>query len=277
LTLVASRDLDAAYQACVRTAHWEMAAVNLNRFRDADIQAKVAALSPAQLAAMKQAIPSGVERVSTALLSAQIVVVPHGADTSAVSAARARATELFGSLKAANTALLLSSERIELHILPRPPTKLTDLPEFTGLRGVRTHDGRLYDDLRGVGGQRAGNVIRYALAEEQLINVPGTPTTYAPGFVASHESAHIVHQYAFSPEQTAELRRLYLARRSAGGPWLSPASYTSANQDEYIAQSASAYFRRPYSATDADRAMYTREWLQANDPAMLGFLQTIFR
>jgi hypothetical protein len=86
-----------------------------------------------------------------------------------------------------------------------------------------------------------------------------------------------VQQYGLSQEQIAELLRLYQARRAAGGPWLNPSNYTSANQDEYFAQSASAYFNRPYSTGAEDRVMYTWVWLQAHDPAMLRFLQTVFR
>jgi hypothetical protein len=65
---IARRDLDAAYQACVRTARWEQAATLLNGFNDADIATRAAALSPEQVQRMLAATPAGMARVRAALL-----------------------------------------------------------------------------------------------------------------------------------------------------------------------------------------------------------------
>ena len=207
-----------------------------------------------------------------------------------VTAARERMTEILGNLQTANAAAL-SGTTIELHIIPHDK-KLTDLPEYSSLKGTKTFDGRLYDDLRGAGGTKTGTTIRYAIAEEQLVGLPkGTAiagatgveagnqmqTTYSKGFIAAHESGHILEQYALTKDQTKKLQELYDERTKAGGPWLPPASYTSSRKDEYFAQSVAAFFGHPYSDSAEDKKVYTRAWLEKNDPKMCVFLATIFK
>jgi len=199
-------------------------------------------------------------------------VVGHGVAQSTVKLAQERMTEILQGLKAPNVTAL-GKTSVELHIIPANK-KLTDLPEFSHLKGVHTFDGRLYDDLRGAGGQKFGDTIRYATAEEQLVAVTGHDSGYAQGFVAGHETGHIVEQYALTKEQKDDLLKLYQERKTAGGPWLAPADYTKSNYEEYFAQGVAAYFGHPYS--DADKDMYTRAWLKTNDPGLLGLLGKIF-
>jgi hypothetical protein len=72
LSPIAARDLDAAYQACVRTAHWDRAAILLNGFNDADIATKVALLSAANKAAMLAVCPAWATRVRVALIGTPV-------------------------------------------------------------------------------------------------------------------------------------------------------------------------------------------------------------
>lgn len=97
-----------------------------------------------------------------------LAVVDHGA-TNVAGRARERLDEIFRSLSAANLAVMQSSgiTRIEMHIIPYDQ-KLVDLPEFAHMRGTRTPDNRLWDDVRGTGGERHGSTIRYSIAEENL-------------------------------------------------------------------------------------------------------------
>ena len=76
-------------------------------------------------------------------------------------------TEVLGGLKASGETQLKGASSKAAHNLS--DKKLTDLPEFASLKGVKTFDGRNYDDLRGVGGTKIGSNIRYAIAEEQLV------------------------------------------------------------------------------------------------------------
>ncbi|WHZ15366.1 MAG: hypothetical protein OJF52_002210 [Nitrospira sp.] len=260
-------------------------------------------------------------------------VIDHGASPAAVKVAHERMAEILGALRPGNLAQI-KGLTVELHLIPHDK-KLTDLPEYASLKGTKTFDGRLYDDLRGAGGMRVGNTIRYAVAEEELIAIPsaqgstgnvagavlgglagaalgaaigslGGPVGalvggllgglagaiagaaigkrkgtrkegYGTGFVAGHETGHIVEQFALTKEQKIQLEKDYAERKKAGGPWLSPDWYTSSGSGEYFAQSTAAYFGRPYTETAADEAMYNREWLRKNDPAMYRLLTTVFK
>lgn len=202
-------------------------------------------------------------------------VIAHGASAEAVKMAESRMTEVLGNLKDP-AAGELKGANVELHIIPKDK-KLTDLPEFASLKGTKTFDGRNYDDLRGVGGTKVGDTIRYAIAEEQLVPVAGKPSGYAMGFVAGHESGHIVEQYGLTADQKKDLQDAYDARKKAGGPWLAPEWYTKSNTGEYFAQSTAAYFNRPYSTSDEDKKTYTRDWLKTNDPAMHKLLSAIYK
>jgi hypothetical protein len=98
-----------------------------------------------------------------------------------------------------------------------------------------------YDDLRGVGGTEIGSNIRYAIAEEQLVSVAGKPSGYSKGFVAGHETGHIVEQFGLTDDQKKALQKAYDARKKSDGPWLNPKDYTSTSTGEYFAQSVAAY------------------------------------
>lgn len=202
-------------------------------------------------------------------------VIAHGASAEAVRVAESRMREVLGNLKDP-AAGELKGATVELHIIPKDK-KLTDLPEFASLKGTKTFDGRNYDDLRGAGGTKVGDTIRYAIAEEQLIPVAGKPSGYAMGFVAGHESGHVVEQFGVTADQKKDLQDAYDARKRAGGPWLAPEWYTKSNTGEYFAQSTAAYFNRPYSTSDEDKKTYTRDWLKKNDPAMFKLLSAIYK
>jgi hypothetical protein len=210
---------------------------------------------------------------------AKLDVFDHGASADAAKVAKERMTEVIGNLQTGPADQLAGTE-VELHIIPKDK-KLTDLPEYSALKGTKTFDGRSYDELRGAGGQKFGSKIRYAIAEEQL--VPGLAkkdspeSRYGKGFVGTHESGHVVEQYALTKDQQAELKKLYDERKKGKGAWLSPEDYTSANAGEYFAQSTSAYFGRPYSEDKADKKMYTRDWLRKNDPDMLKLLSKVYK
>jgi Domain of unknown function (DUF4157) len=98
----------------------------------------------------------------------KLAVIDHGA-SGVHAAAQARLQEIYMSLRPANLAVLQGSgvTTIELHIIPYDQ-KIIDLPEFAHLRGTKTPDGRLWDNVRGEGGVRVGSTIRYTIAEENL-------------------------------------------------------------------------------------------------------------
>jgi hypothetical protein len=201
-------------------------------------------------------------------------IVDHGASAGAVALAKKRMKEVLGSLKNPG-ATELKGKTVELHIIPHNKN-LTDLPEFGSLKGAKTFDGRSYNELRGVGATKVGDAIRYAIAEEQLVEVEGKPAGYELGFVAAHESGHVVEQFGLTKSQKRALSEAYDARKAAKGPWLNPESYTSSGTGEYFAQATAAYFGRPYSSSEADKKTYTRAWLAKNDAPMAKLLSSIY-
>ena len=76
--------------------------------------------------------------------------------------------------------------------------RTTDAKARRGLRGQRTFDGRVWDDVRGIGGVRAATGIE-ALDEAATFGFD----TFA------HEVAHQVHFFTFNPLERARIRSLY--------------------------------------------------------------------
>ena len=148
------------------------------------------------------------------------------------------------------------------------------MDEFSFLKGVKGSDGKPYDDSRGVGGTKFGNSILYAVAEENLVSIPGTPSHYT-GFLVSHESGHVVEKFALTKTQRKRLQEAYNARKHANGPWLS--AYTSSDLHEYFAQSTAAFFAHPQNSREADKLTYTRAWLQKNDRPMYQLLTDVYK
>ena len=106
------------------------------------------------------------------------------------------------------------------------------MPEFSGKTGEKTVDGRLYDDVRGMGGEKFGRSILYAVGEETLVSIPGFPSPYGSGYVAAHEAGHVVEQFALTNSQRKRLQDAYDDRTRANGPWLSV--YAKSNPHEVL-------------------------------------------
>jgi hypothetical protein len=214
-----------------------------------------------------------------------VVVHGNGASAGAVAAAQDGANMVFGNLAAANQGVL-AGFNVECHVIPHDK-KMTDLPAFSDLKGTKTFDGRLWDDVRGIQRTR-GTTIQYAVAEEDLVSIPGKPSGYGPGFLSAHEAGHALQSSGLTADQLTTVTQLFTTRRAASGPitrtttgsgadmWLNPAWYSASNENEYFAQSVAAYHGQPYSTSDADRAQFTPGWLQTNDPGMYTLLTQIY-
>ena len=95
------------------------------------------------------------------------------------------------------------------------------------LRGKRTFDGRVWDDVRGMGGLRAATGIE-ALDDARSF-----------GFnTLSHEVAHQAHLYGFRATDRRRVRALYKAAK-AGGYCLD--YYAANNEAEYFGQGVEAF------------------------------------
>jgi hypothetical protein len=105
--------------------------------------------------------------------------------------------------------------------------RTTDAEPRLALRGKRTFDGRVWDDVRGIGGLRAATGIE-ALDEAAQF---GFDT-----FV--HELAHQVHYYALTQVERARIRELY-QRRKLQGTFID--YYAATNEAEYFGQGVEAF------------------------------------
>lgn len=113
------------------------------------------------------------------------------------------------------------------HDLLLETDRTTDAAPRAGLRGRRTFDGRVWDDVRGIGGLQAATGIE-ALDEASQF---GFDT-----FV--HELAHQVHYYALPPRERARIRALYQAAKTAGRCL---DYYAASNEAEYFGQGVEAF------------------------------------
>ncbi|UOE42682.1 peptidoglycan-binding domain-containing protein [Agromyces larvae] len=210
----------------------------------------------------------------------------HGSSPAAVAQARVQALELYGGIAPENRTRM-EADPITIDVIPHD-RKLTELAPYAHLAGTQTFDGRIWDDVRGIQTEVNG-VRRVAIAEEDLVSVPGTAASYGPGFLAAHEGGHGLQFSALTPAQVTQLTALHAARLAASGPitqttpagaatdlWLDPAWYSAANKEEYFANSVAAYLGHPYSTADATVAKYNQGWLQANDPGMFTLLQQVY-
>jgi hypothetical protein len=195
----------------------------------------------------------------------------HGAYPLARDEAEKWMNRVFGALARRNVALF-GNRDVQLHIIPKD-RKLTDLAEFASLKGTRTHDGRLYDDVRGVGGITAGTSILFAVGEDALVAFPGKPF-YRGGAVVCHEGGHVVHRFGFTKHEQKRVESVFAKRKKANGPWVDP--YASSNPEEYFACATEAFFMNvPMRKGDAPTPA-TREWLRAFDRPVHALLQDVF-
>jgi len=144
------------------------------------------------------------------------------------------------------------------HDLLHELERTTDANARSNLRGQRTFDGRVWDDVRGVGGMQAATGIE-ALDEAATFGFD----TFA------HEVAHQVHFFTFSPLQRARIRSLY---RRAMAEQRCLDYYAASNEAEYFGQGVEAFVslaKRPGSETTHG---HTRFELKRIDPDLHDFI-----
>lgn len=147
------------------------------------------------------------------------------------------------------------------HDLLHELERTTDADSRANLRGRRTFDGRVWDDVRGVGGMRAATGIE-ALDEAATFGFD----TFA------HEVAHQVHFFTFTPLQRARIRSLY---RTAMQEKRCLDYYAATNEAEYFGQGVEAFVslaKRPGGETTHG---HTRFELFRLDPELHNFIATV--
>ncbi|MEK7486220.1 MAG: hypothetical protein AABZ60_17995 [Planctomycetota bacterium] len=154
----------------------------------------------------------------------------------------------------------LIAEKVHHHIIDFSQ-KISNIPELTYLESdrVRTFDGRLYQDVRGVGGKNAVTSL-----EDIWYAMEAGFNTFA------HEFAHQLMEFGFSSKEQEEIKRLYLQAKEKN---LFVDDYADSNPEEYFAQGYEAYisfFKRPWCGRTADN---THHFLKKIDPDLFLFLE----
>lgn len=139
--------------------------------------------------------------------------------------------------------------------------RTTDHWSRRSLRGTRTFDGRVWDDVRGIGGLRAATGLE-ALDEAERF-----------GFdTLVHEIAHQVHYYALGQRDRIQIRRLYEAAEREGR-FLD--YYAATNEAEYFAQGVEAFASLAKRPGCESTHCHTRFELFRRDPALHEFIRKV--
>jgi hypothetical protein len=139
--------------------------------------------------------------------------------------------------------------------------RTTDHWSRRSLRGTRTFDGRVWDDVRGIGGLRAATGLE-ALDDAERF-----------GFdTLVHEIAHQVHYYALGQRDRIQIRRLYEAAEEEGR-FLD--YYAATNEAEYFAQGVEAFASLAKRPGCESTHCHTRFELFRRDPALHEFIRKV--
>ena len=145
-------------------------------------------------------------------------------------AARTEAIRILASMLGHNAEIARAFLEKSFEVVVVPSYKrMTDLPQFAQLRGLRTHDGRVWDTTRGAGfvAQTADGTVPavyngkifVAITEENLRGqqslAPGVGGCYTRGYsTTAHEFAHTIHRFGLSQTQRELIDRCYKRKRS---------------------------------------------------------------
>ena len=144
------------------------------------------------------------------------------------------------------------------HDLLRADERTTDAIVRARLRGTRTFDGRVWDDVRGIGGLQAATGIE-ALDDVLVFDFD----------TLSHEIAHQAHLFAFTPLQRLRIRSLYgKARR--GHYCLD--YYAASKEAEYFGQGVEAFASLGKRPGCEKTHGHTRFELRRVDPELHAFI-----
>jgi alpha-glucosidase len=144
-------------------------------------------------------------------------------------------------------------------------TKLTDLPTFAHLRKQKTFNGRLWDEVRGIGGCDAATGI------EAIRNIAkGGYNAFA------HELAHQLHQILPNGFRNPTVLRLYYRAIENG---LVLDDYAAANVMEYFAQGVEAFFsiEKNEESQKQKYHCHIRRELRQRDKALFKYLERLFQ
>lgn len=137
--------------------------------------------------------------------------------------------------------------------------KATDHEKANYIKGKRTFDGRLWDDVRGMGGiDSATGIEDLDLARNFDFNT------------LAHEFTHQIHGNALTDVLEKEILNLYQNAKK-NNRFLD--YYSASNEFEYFAQCMEAYVSFQGKKNPKSTAKNTRELLKQKDPEMYKFIE----
>jgi tetratricopeptide (TPR) repeat protein len=165
---------------------------------------------------------------------------------------RAVVSRVLGTFGSRLPAILTKGGR---HDLLLEEERTTDAPARASLRGKRTFDGRVWDDVRGIGGLRAATGIE-ALDEAAEFGFD----TFA------HEVAHQVHLHALREDPAfARIKELFVVAEREGRML---DYYAASNWAEYFGQGVEAFLSLVKRPTLEATHGHTRFELMRLDPSL---------
>jgi Tetratricopeptide repeat len=167
----------------------------------------------------------------------------------------ARSLSLFGHLL---PKLVIMRGR---HDILREDERTTDSIVRSRHRGKRTFDGRVWDDVRGMGGLRAATGIE-ALDDAANFDFD----------TLSHEVAHQAHLFAFTRIQRARVKALYRKAKAAGRCL---DYYAASNDAEYFGQGVEAFVSMGKRPGSEKTHGHTRFELRRVDPELHDFIASV--
>lgn len=204
------------------------------------------------------------------------VVAPAGAHIGAIAKCAEFIHQEIGRNQFAQKKL--AQAKATIVIIPAH-TPMTDLPQFAGMRGGKTFDGRDWATVRGSGGiQSADGSFSIGVAEENLIAIKGVISGYPDGYsIGMHEFAHAVNTHGMTPAQQKRVEQLYqqhIAKDPGDAKDTFTDHYAASDSLEYYAQCTNAFFGKNSMPTNGNHN--GRDWLAANDPDMYSFLVEMY-
>ena len=157
---------------------------------------------------------------------------------------------------------------VEVHVLGRKQM-LTDLPEFTGLKG-KWQGNRAFDQMRGISG------LTVVCPEENLLELPDDPYYSMDIDSCVHELAHAIQLEGIAKNLQDAVQQRY---KEALGDGLWRGQYASTNEFEFFAETSTWYFGgpRPPGQGGGILLIYDTDGLMSYDPKTFALLDDIYQ
>ncbi|MEU5977612.1 lonely Cys domain-containing protein [Streptomyces sp. NPDC047315] len=219
-----------------------------------------------------------------------MVQVPPGSQQP-VSARETARTEVARLLHDPEVTARLVKGGSRVVVVPRDES-MTSLDAFKHLKGQRTDDGRLWDDVRGAGLHSAAVTEENLLGEDTSV---GDEEPYDDGYSTTlHEVAHTVHQHGLDAADRQLILDAFNATDQLGedGAWPDGAlysydeegersrpNYSSLNEFEFFAQLTNVYLWANGGTdlyTGLPRNNGGPQWVKENQPELYPLLHRLY-